>query len=91
MKTYWGVEVQRHAFFTSALEAGEWSALRLGRCKPGVRAPETHCVESWVLPRASRKAVEERKIPIPRRESEQKAVYSTLNTASLEKWFHLDA
>jgi hypothetical protein len=31
MKTYWGVEVQLHAYLTSALDGGEWSALRLGR------------------------------------------------------------
>jgi hypothetical protein len=26
MKAYWGVEVQLHTFFISALDGGEWSA-----------------------------------------------------------------
>jgi hypothetical protein len=34
MKTYWGVEVQLHAFLTSALDGGEWSASRPGRFTP---------------------------------------------------------
>jgi len=28
MKTYWGVEVRLHAFLTSELDGGEWSASR---------------------------------------------------------------
>jgi hypothetical protein len=39
MNTYWGVELQLHAFVTSVLDGGEWSASR-----PGERAPGTHCV-----------------------------------------------
>jgi hypothetical protein len=34
MKTYGGVEVQLPAFLTSALDRGEWSALRPGRLVP---------------------------------------------------------
>jgi hypothetical protein len=38
-KAYWGVEVQLHAFLTSALDGGEWSASRPGRFTPVERAP----------------------------------------------------
>jgi hypothetical protein len=42
MKAYWGVEVERHAFLTSALEGGERSASRPGRFIRRERAPGTH-------------------------------------------------
>jgi hypothetical protein len=35
IKTYWGVEVKLHAFLTSALDGGEWSASQPGRFTPG--------------------------------------------------------
>jgi hypothetical protein len=31
MKTYWGMEVYLHAFLTSALDGGEWSASPPGK------------------------------------------------------------
>jgi hypothetical protein len=34
MKVYWGEEVQLHAFFTSALDGGEWSASRAAALPP---------------------------------------------------------
>jgi len=34
MKAYWGVEVYLHAFVTSTLDGGEWSASRAGRLTP---------------------------------------------------------
>jgi len=34
MKAYWGVEIQPHAFFTSALDGSQWSASRPGRFIP---------------------------------------------------------
>jgi len=34
---------------TSALDGGEWSALRTGRFIPGERAPGTHWIGGWVL------------------------------------------
>jgi hypothetical protein len=64
IKAYWGVEVQFHAFFDSALHGSEWSASRSGRFTPGERAPGTQ-----VGPRAILDAVVKRKIPSSRRES----------------------
>jgi len=37
MKTYGELKVQLHAFLTSALGGGEWTALRLGRFTPGTQ------------------------------------------------------
>jgi hypothetical protein len=34
MKTYWAVDIQLHAFLTSALDGGGWSASRPGRLTP---------------------------------------------------------
>jgi hypothetical protein len=39
MKMYWGVEIQNHAFLTSALEADKWLASRPGRFTPA-KEPE---------------------------------------------------
>jgi hypothetical protein len=51
MKTYWGMEVDLHAFFTSALDGGEWSVSRPGRFTYR-GAPGTHWIGGWVGPRA---------------------------------------
>jgi hypothetical protein len=48
MKTYGGVDVQTHVFFTSTLVGGEWSASHPGRFTPGERAPSTHLIGGWV-------------------------------------------
>jgi hypothetical protein len=69
MKTHWGVEVYLHAFLTSALHGGEWSASRAGRFTPREKAPGTHWIGGWVGPRAVLDAVMKRKIPNPRRKS----------------------
>jgi hypothetical protein len=61
MKAYWGVDVQIHIFFTSALVGGECSASRPGRFTPGERALGTHWIGSWVNPRAGLDDVEKRK------------------------------
>jgi hypothetical protein len=60
-----GMEVHLHALLTSALDAGELSALRPGRFTPG-----THSIRGWVGPRAGIDAVAKRKIShhCPRRE-----------------------
>jgi hypothetical protein len=63
------VEVQLHAFLTSALDGGEWSTSRPDRFTPGERAPGTHWIGGWVGSRAVLDAVVKRKIPSPRRES----------------------
>jgi hypothetical protein len=42
MKAYWGAEVWLHAFLTSALDGGEWSASRPVRFTPRERALGTH-------------------------------------------------
>jgi hypothetical protein len=57
MKTYGEVEVYLHAFLSSALDGGEWSASRPGRFTPRERAPGTHCIGGWVGPRAVLEAV----------------------------------
>jgi hypothetical protein len=67
MKTYWGVEVQLHAFLTSALDGGEWSASRPGRFTPREKAPFTHWIGGSVGPRADLDAVVKRKISSPGR------------------------
>jgi hypothetical protein len=48
MKTYWWLEVQRHAFLTSVLQGGEWSASRPGRFTAGERALGIHWIGGWV-------------------------------------------
>jgi hypothetical protein len=70
MKTYWGVEVYLHAFLTSALDGGEWSASRPGHFTPKERAPGTHWIGSLVGPRASLDAMVRRKIPSPYQDSD---------------------
>jgi hypothetical protein len=41
-----------HAFLTSALDGGKWSASRPGRFTHRERAPGTNCIGRWVSPRA---------------------------------------
>jgi hypothetical protein len=60
MKAYWGVEVYLHAFLTSTLVGGEWSASR-----PGRFTHDTHWIGVRVGPRAGLDAVVKRKIPNP--------------------------
>jgi len=52
-----GVELQHHAFLTSALDGGEWLASRSGRFTSGERTFGTHWVGGWVGPRAGLDAV----------------------------------
>jgi hypothetical protein len=58
---------QRHSSthsLTSALNGGDWSALRPGPFIPRERAPGTRCIGGYVGPRAGLDAVEKRKSPI---------------------------
>jgi hypothetical protein len=52
MKVYRGVDVQIHAFLTSALVGGEWSSSSPRRFGPRERAPGAHWIGGWVGPRA---------------------------------------
>jgi hypothetical protein len=60
MKTYTGVDVEIHVFFTSTLFRSEWSASRPGRFTPGERASIIHFIRSWVGPKAGVGDVEKR-------------------------------
>jgi hypothetical protein len=53
MKTYEGVNIYIHIFWTSAVAGGEWSAL-----PPGERTPDTHWIGGWVGPTAGLDDVE---------------------------------
>jgi len=50
------VEVH-HAFLTSALDGGEWSASRLGRFTPRKRAHDALWSGGWMVSRAGLDAV----------------------------------
>jgi hypothetical protein len=52
MEACWGVEVYLHAFLTSALDEGEWSASCPCHFTVREKAPGTHWVGGWVGPRA---------------------------------------
>jgi len=63
LTTYCGVDVWLHAFLTSALDGGQWSASRPGRFTPRERGPGTHWIGGWVGPIVGLNAVAKRKIP----------------------------
>jgi hypothetical protein len=62
MKTYWGMEVQLHAFLTSALEGDEWLALGPGCFTRWETAPRTRWLGGWVGPRAGLGTVAKREL-----------------------------
>jgi hypothetical protein len=68
------VDVQLHAFLTSALDGGEWSASRPGRFTHREGTPGTHWIGGWVGPRAVLDAVVKRKISSPCRESNSRTL-----------------
>jgi hypothetical protein len=47
-ETFGYIVVQLHAFLTSALDGGKWSALHPGRFTPALRAPGTRWIRGWV-------------------------------------------
>jgi hypothetical protein len=60
MKAYGGVGVENHVLLTSALDGGEWSALRPDRFTPGEEAPGTYWRGGWVGPKTGLDDVERR-------------------------------
>jgi hypothetical protein len=60
-----GAELQLHAFLTSTLDGGEWSALRTGCFTPRERALGTHRIGMWVVSRAGLDTVVKKKIQAP--------------------------
>jgi hypothetical protein len=59
------MDVYIHVFFTSALVRGEWSGSRPDRFTPGEIAPDSHCIEGWVVPRTYLDDLEKRKFLTP--------------------------
>jgi hypothetical protein len=68
MKTYGGVEVELHAFLTSALDVGKWVASRPGRFTPGETAPLYPLDKRLGGPqsRSGRGSEEKEVLPLPR-------------------------
>jgi hypothetical protein len=64
MKTHGRLEVQLHAFVTSVLNGGEWSASRLGLFTPGIELG-THWTGGWVGLRAGLDVLTKRKHIFP--------------------------
>jgi hypothetical protein len=64
MKAYGEVDVDQwiHAFLTSALDGGEWSASCPGRYTPGERASGAHWIGGLVGPRTGLDEEKKRKI-----------------------------
>jgi hypothetical protein len=49
MKAYWGVQVSSTHSLTSALDGGEWSALRPGLFTPKEKAPGGHWIGGYYM------------------------------------------
>jgi hypothetical protein len=65
MKAYCGSGGIVHAFLTSALDGGGWSASRSGFFILKERAPATHWIGGWVGPSAGMNPVVGREISSP--------------------------
>jgi len=66
MKTYWGIEVQLHSFFS--LDGEEWLVSRSCRFTASERDPDTHWIGGWAGPRPTLDTVSKRRNPSTRRE-----------------------
>jgi hypothetical protein len=51
MKTYGGAKVYHHTVLTMALGGGEWADLCPNHFTTRKRAPNTHWIGGWVVPR----------------------------------------
>jgi len=100
MTTYGGVEIQLHAFLTSALAGHEQSASLPSHFTCGARAPGSHLIGGWVGPWASLDMVAKRNNPCPCREYNPGHPAHSLvtmlsypgsswNSESLHLWLHV--
>jgi hypothetical protein len=80
----WRSRLELHAFVTSTLGEGEWSALRSSHCNSRERVPGHHWIGCWVGPRAGLDAVAKRKISSLFRESNSGHVARNLVTVLTE-------
>jgi hypothetical protein len=79
------VELRLHAFLTSALDGGEWSASRpTCRFTPRERAPGTHWIGGWVGYRVGLDTVLMRKFPSPCRDSNSPIIHSVAQCYTTE-------
>jgi hypothetical protein len=62
VKTYAGVEIERYAFLTSAICAGDLSASRAGRFASEEVKVGTRSIRCWVASRASLNALDKAQI-----------------------------
>jgi hypothetical protein len=69
IKTHWEVEVQLHAFLTTAPDGGEWPASCPDGSTPGEGVTGTHWIGDWVGPTAIQDAVAKKKNSCTCRES----------------------
>jgi hypothetical protein len=65
IKTYVRVEVQLHAFLTSALDGGEWSASRPGHFTPKERAFPRYPLDSGPQNRSGSGGEEKNSLTVP--------------------------
>jgi hypothetical protein len=82
MKTYGEMETYLHAFLTSVLDGGEWTASRAGRFTSGETEKGTHLKRDLVGPKASPDAVADWTIGVVRFDSRRGLRIFLFTTAS---------